>query len=76
MYMLYINLTRAPHVQDEGWIFATRYFGVSTHYRLNDDSTLRVRSAGRVDGCMVFDQVLAGYITHSYQTSLLFFYIM
>ncbi len=37
----------------DGWTFAQKLFGVTTHYRLCDDGSLTVRLQGELKGCSV-----------------------
>jgi hypothetical protein len=42
----------------DGWTYAQTHFGVTTHYRIEeDDKSLTVRLQGELRGCSVFDQL-------------------
>jgi len=61
------NLNRRVHACHEafrllashdGWTYAQTHFGVTTHYRIEeDDGSLTVRLQGELKGCSVFDQL-------------------
>lgn len=42
---------------ETGWVFAQKYFGVSTHYRMEEDGTLTVRLRADLEECSVFDEL-------------------
>lgn len=45
----------------EGWTFAQRLLGVTTHYKLHkEDGSITIRIQGELTGCSVFDQVRVG----------------
>jgi len=42
----------------DGWTFAQRLLGVTTHYKLHrEDGSITIRIQGELTGCSVFDQV-------------------
>jgi hypothetical protein len=55
---LWYSAHDAGMMQDEDWKFAQTFFGITTHYRINEeDRSLTVRLQGELRDCSVFDQV-------------------
>lgn len=43
--------------QEEGWTLASKLFGVTTHYRREENGTLSMKIEGKMEGLPLFDQV-------------------
>ena len=43
--------------QEEGWTLASTLFGVTTHYRREENGTLSMKIEGKMEGLPLFDQV-------------------
>jgi hypothetical protein len=43
--------------QDEGWIFAQTFFGITTYYQTNPNGSVRVKLEGHLENCQIFDMV-------------------
>jgi hypothetical protein len=43
--------------QDEGWIFAQTFYGITTYYQMNANGSVRVKLEGHLQGCQAFDMV-------------------
>ena len=43
--------------QEEGWTLASKLFGVTTHYRREENGTLSMKIEGKMEGIPLFDQV-------------------